>query len=330
MPSPAVPVNLVDELRWILLAAGAVLVAAIYFSGRAEREDWKRTRSTPRDGLQKRGRLQEKNKARGGGAPQSREQQDSTQPPRQPPHADKPRKEPLFDAAEPVEETAAEAGPTEGDTPAISTQMVDEVTPLVESIEEEIVDIAIPEDLAAEVEAIKSARSPSNISPEPEPKATTSDYPRLDIEPLVLALTVIARDDEPFSGEQIRSALEAEGLMHGDMQIFHYHVDGAADAVFSVASMLEPGTFDLDTMASFCTTGLSLFCQLPGPLSPASTYAAMLAKAKAVADALGGELCDDKRNRLSTQERQHYKERVTEFSRKLVLASRRAARDKNF
>ncbi|NOX75511.1 MAG: cell division protein ZipA [Gammaproteobacteria bacterium] len=311
-----------DELRWILLAGGLVLVAAIYFTGRARREDWKRTRSTPRDGLQKRSSVQEQNTARGEGAPQGRVQ------PRQPSHTDKSRREPRFKTAEPLEDVVVEAGPTEGDTPTISPPMVSDVTPLAENVEEGTANSVTSEDLAAKVEVTASAHSSFNISPEPEPKAATTGFPRLDIEPLVLVLTVMSRDNDTFPGEQIRAALEAEGLMHGDMHIFHYLVDGAADAVFSVASVLEPGTFDLEILASFRTTGLSLFCQLPGPLSPASTYAVMLAKAEAVASALNGELCDDKRNRLSAQERQHYEERVTEFSRKLVLASRQAARDR--
>ena len=39
-----------DDLRWILLLVGAVVLVAIYFSGRFESEDWARERKQPRAG----------------------------------------------------------------------------------------------------------------------------------------------------------------------------------------------------------------------------------------------------------------------------------------
>ena len=36
-----------DDLRWILAIVGAVVVVAIYLSGRFEREEWKRDREAP-------------------------------------------------------------------------------------------------------------------------------------------------------------------------------------------------------------------------------------------------------------------------------------------
>ena len=33
-----------DDLRWVLMVVGALVIAAVYFSSRFEREDWTRER----------------------------------------------------------------------------------------------------------------------------------------------------------------------------------------------------------------------------------------------------------------------------------------------
>ena len=60
-------------------------------------------------------------------------------------------------------------------------------------------------------------------------------------------------------------SLLAESLQHGKYDIFHrLHADGSI--VFSVASMVEPGTFDLEKMGETLYPGITLFAQLPGPV----------------------------------------------------------------
>jgi cell division protein ZipA len=193
-------------------------------------------------------------------------------------------------------------------------------------VEEEIVTVEIPHDLAA-VEAQLQAGDEAETVVESEPQQASLP---LGVEPLVLVLTVLAEENQMFSGTDIEDALLAEGLKYGDMRIFHYFkLDDSKpspqdrEAVFSVANLLEPGYFDLDTLAELETPGLSLFCQLPGPLPGNEALDCLLDKARGLAVRLNGRMCDDKRNVFTTQAKTHYLDRIAAFNRELVLAQKK-------
>jgi len=78
---------------------------------------------------------------------------------------------------------------------------------------------------------------------------------------LIVSLTLIARDKQKFSGTELHDALEAAGLKHGELDIYHFHDADAEDdarAVFSVANIVKPGTFNMATMHGLTTSGLTL------------------------------------------------------------------------
>ena len=83
----------------------------------------------------------------------------------------------------------------------------------------------------------------------------------------VVTLFVLAPTGVPFPGSFVFEAMETAGLQYGDMEIFHCNDSrtGGGVPLFSVANMVEPGTFDLSAIATFTTRGLVLFLQLPGP-----------------------------------------------------------------
>jgi cell division protein ZipA len=139
---------------------------------------------------------------------------------------------------------------------------------------------------------------------------------------LVLAVTVMARAGKSFAGGELQAALEALGLRHGDMGIFHYREsDKPARSVveFSVANVLKPGTFELDGMADKPTPGVAMFVQLPGPDDPGAAFEGMLHTARELADRLDGVVCDETRSTLTGQEINHMRERIAEFHRKQRL-----------
>ena len=159
--------------------------------------------------------------------------------------------------------------------------------------------------------------------PEPEPEAGGERPPRAPGEnDLILALFVTAPEGAAFPGPALASALGGAGLRFGPMEIFHwYHAGGSAgeEPVFSVASMVEPGTLEaLDD--SFATPGLAFFCQLPGPRPGMESFEAMLAAARRVADDLGGELLDERRSTLTEQTIGHLRDRVREHELHLRAA----------
>jgi cell division protein ZipA len=260
-----------DNLRWMLLLIGVVVVAAIYVSARFSRG------KSPR-------------------ADQPRYFIEENDTPTE-----------SFSAAEEDEPGFSDwaASPTEHSAHAHDDVGVDW---------DEAVDEAKP--LPPEPQA------PTEIE---TPKTQKAAAPAVDIKPLVLVLTIMAPAGRPLNGERLQTALEAEGLRHGDMNIFHFRRTEHEDAVFSVANAVEPGIFDPATMAELETPGITLFCQLPGPLANDAAFDLMLDKARALAERLDAHVCDDRRNALTTQAVSHYHDRIETFSRELALARKKAA-----
>jgi len=109
----------------------------------------------------------------------------------------------------------------------------------------------------------------------------------------IIALRLVAPPTRVFEGAALRAAIEAEGLMFGRHQIFHW-LDAAGRAVFSLASLKEPGTFDVSTMDRGSFRGLAMFVVLPGPLPGGDAFDALIATARAIAGRLGGLLQDER------------------------------------
>jgi cell division protein ZipA len=106
----------------------------------------------------------------------------------------------------------------------------------------------------------------------------------------IIALRLVASVPR-FSGAPLRTALEAESLEFGKYQIFHRALPEGV--VFSVASMVEPGSFDLEHMFDEQYPGIVLFTQLPGPLDGATMLNELIACARKLQQSLGGVLQDE-------------------------------------
>jgi cell division protein ZipA len=297
----------VDDLRWILAIVGAVVVVATYLSGRFEREEWRRDRE------------------------QGLEQSQPVYSERiEPQIEDSPKVQKVsvgLNSEDDVNKalSASEPEPTFTDREDKTKSSENEWEGAVDSakeplIEDEIVSVEIPAEFSQYAE---ERRSKSRPKTKPKVEKPFQQELGLDVESIVLVLTVLAKDENQFSGSEIKKALEDEGINHGDMDIFHYHVGDKPDAVFSVASVVEPGTFDLVAIDKYETPGLSLFCQLPNPMAGAGAFDVLLKKARSVADKLDGQLCDDKRNLLTEQATGHYRDRIMAFDREVVLARKK-------
>jgi cell division protein ZipA len=109
----------------------------------------------------------------------------------------------------------------------------------------------------------------------------------------IIAMRVNAVPPARLDGARLKESLLAEGLEFGRYDIFHrLHSDGRP--VFSVASLREPGTFDLQAMATSAYPGVALFAVLPGPVAAAETLDEMIFTARALAQQLGGALADER------------------------------------
>ena len=164
----------------------------------------------------------------------------------------------------------------------------------VESVAAATVDAAptpSSEPASPELSSHESA-SPQPASPAPQ------TAPQVESERRIVALRVVARNGERFTGTSVRQALQGEGFVHGDMQIFH-RTAGDGRALLSAASLTRPGSFDLATMDAALYRGLNLFAVLPGPLPARDTVDKLLLSGHTLAQRLRGDLLDSRGETLT-------------------------------
>jgi cell division protein ZipA len=127
----------------------------------------------------------------------------------------------------------------------------------------------------------------------------------------LVTLYLMAKD-ELLSGDQINSAAYANGLTFGDMNIFH-RLDENEEPLYSLANMMEPGSFDADTIHKLKTRGLVLFIQLAHLKYPVDALHDMLRCAYRMADMIEARLCNHMRQPLSEQDAIAYRALAAKF-----------------
>ncbi len=165
---------------------------------------------------------------------------------------------------------------------------------------------------------------PESYAPPAQPAAQAAASPsaRQRHEPEEVLIVNVMSRHEFFQGEALLDILLACGLRFGDMNIFHRHSDGkgGGELLFSLANIVKPGTFDLDTMDEFSTPGVSLFMTLPLKADSLQSFELMLDAARRIAEGLNGELKDENRSVMTRQTIEHCRERIREFERRRRLS----------
>lgn len=134
-------------------------------------------------------------------------------------------------------------------------------------------------------------------------------------EAVIITLFILAQGkDQPFQGDRVNSAARACGLVFGEMNIFH-KLDVNDHPVYSLANMLEPGSFDPATLFELRTTGLVVFLQLDMVQEPRMALDDMLATAYRLSEFLGGQLCNHRRQPISQQDTDEYRSQAANFER---------------
>ena len=132
----------------------------------------------------------------------------------------------------------------------------------------------------------------------------------------IVTVRVCAVGEARWSGSQLMAALELHGLAFGRYQVFHRkHADGRS--LFCVASLIEPGTFDIAEMADQEYQGVTLFAVLPGPIQPLETMDELLGTARGLAEELSGMVQDAKGMPLSPQRAAALREDIARFQASL-------------
>jgi cell division protein ZipA len=163
---------------------------------------------------------------------------------------------------------------------------------------------------------VDSDAAETELPPGPAP-ARAGSRPSGDIERIVTVF-VAARPDAEFTGADVVVAAEKAGLVFGDMGIFHRLVAGRPDQgpLFSMASMVKPGSFDMASLDTLRTPGLGLFMTLPGPASALDAWDTLLPTAQRLAELLDGVVLDEERNALGRQRIAHLRDELRAWDRK--------------
>ena len=146
--------------------------------------------------------------------------------------------------------------------------------------------------------------------------AAPAQTPNASEQQKIVTVRVCAPGEVRWSGATLLSALELHGLAYGRYQVFHRrHVDGRS--LFCVASLIEPGTFDVARMSTEEFRGVTLFAVLPGPVEPLLTVDELLGAARGLAQELSGMVQDNKGMPLSPQRAAALRDDVARFQASL-------------
>ena len=177
--------------------------------------------------------------------------------------------------------------------------------------------------MSSSKEEITSSRSPDGLPQKTVGLGSDQEKLLLAEDTEILALNVISKQDNCFSGDEVLRVLLEHDLRFGDMQFFHRHEEatGRGSILFSVADMMKPGIFDIDNMSALQTRGLVFFLTLPGPIHMLAAFEMMLETATSVAEHLKGDLRDESRSVLTQQALDYHRQKINELEhRRLARA----------
>ncbi|RYZ69963.1 MAG: cell division protein ZipA [Lysobacteraceae bacterium] len=133
----------------------------------------------------------------------------------------------------------------------------------------------------------------------------------------IVSLYVAARAGHTLRGEDIVVAAEKTGLTFGHMNVFHRLIEGHPERgpVFSMANILQPGSFDMAAIRELETPAIAFFLTLPAPLTALDAWEKLLPNVQRMAELLDGVVLDDSRNALGRQRIQHIREELRAYDR---------------
>jgi len=137
----------------------------------------------------------------------------------------------------------------------------------------------------------------------------------------IVTLRVIARNQGAFHGDELILSLRGIGMRHGKFGIFHrFEGSDEEKIIFSAASLVEPGSFDIANIREQEIPGISLFMVLPGPIGGAKAFDLMMAAARALSQSLNAELLDESGSTLSIQRERYLREEIIQHQHSSVVA----------
>lgn len=285
-----------QELRFVLIIVGALAIAALLFHGL-----WtSRKESKSKFGDKPLGKIEEKASSKNTRAFQQESEHKKS------------RKEPDFslddNTADPFMDDYSHHDKVD---PLFSGYMAEEEHRSYDLEHQTIADIE------AENEAEIGVESDMRHEPaEPAQQTDRSDEPDYQ----VIVLNVHCSGSESFVGTKLFDSLQQNGLLYGEMDIYHRHADlsGTGKVLFSVANIMQPGTLKHDDPDEFTTKGISFFMTLPCYGDPEQNFKLMLKTAQQIADDLGGNVLDDQRLLMTPDKLADYRRQIQAFKAQAV------------
>jgi cell division protein ZipA len=147
------------------------------------------------------------------------------------------------------------------------------------------------------------------------------EAPQGDAPQKIVTLRLVARDGGTFRGDELILSMRGIGLRHGKFGIFH-RLDGNEEnrTIFSAASLVEPGSFDLANIKEQEIPGISLFLVLPGPVDGVEAFDLMMEAARSLAQSLDAELLDESGSTLSIQRERYMREEIIQYQHSNLVA----------
>lgn len=167
---------------------------------------------------------------------------------------------------------------------------------------------------------LKDSDSPPEDSESGVP-ASDDDVDIAAVEQKIVTLRVVAKDKDAFRADELVLNLRGIGMRHGKFGIFHrYDGTDEKDVVFSVASLVEPGNFDLENIKEQQIPGISMFMVLPGPIDGADAFDLLTTAARALSQSLNAELLDESGSTLSIQRERYLREEIIQYQHGIKVA----------
>ena len=131
----------------------------------------------------------------------------------------------------------------------------------------------------------------------------------------------MANRGEFLSGSNLLETLLQAGLRYGAMGIFHRHAqeEGEGPVLFSLANLVNPGTFDLKTISAVKTPGVTLFLNLNDVEDACAGFELMISTARTMAQSLKLNVLDESRSSITPQTIDHYRQRAREVAGRHAL-----------
>jgi len=152
----------------------------------------------------------------------------------------------------------------------------------------------------------ETAQTESELS-EPEP----AEMSRPDL-PQLIQFSIVARKDEGFNGAELKAAFDRVGLVYGEsVQVFE-RLDDNNLVDFTVASMVNPGTFPAYNLEAFSCPGIVFFMQPRVLDDPAAVFENLIQTMRFLSADLDGMILDHQRRPLTDETIVAFRQQLSE------------------